>query len=98
VVSLQNIWIMTVQLLAPHSFTTESILELHLHSSLAILRRVFSVLSRVPGLRPAERGEFTKRAYIAGKLNLLEAEGLRDLINAETETQRKVAWGNFKVS
>ncbi|KAF8514806.1 tRNA modification GTPase GTPBP3 [Hysterangium stoloniferum] len=90
--------IMTVKLSAPHSFTTESTLELHLHSSPAILRRVFSVLSRVPGLRPAERGEFTKRAYLAGKLNLLEAEGLRDLIEAETETQRKVAWRSFNGS
>lgn len=83
--------------LAPRSFTTENILELHLHSSPATLRRILSALSRIPGLRPAERGEFTKRAYLAGRINLLEAEGLRDLIDAETETQRKLAWGNFGV-
>ncbi|KAF8592688.1 tRNA modification GTPase TrmE [Ramaria rubella] len=80
---------------APKSFTTESTLELHLHSSPATLRRVLSALSRMPGLRPAERGEFTKRAYLAGRISLLEAEGLRDLIDAETEIQRRVAWGSF---
>lgn len=69
-----------------------------MHSSPATLRRVLAVLARLPGLRPAERGEFTKRAYLSGRINLLQAEGLRDLIDAETETQRKVAWGNFSVS
>lgn len=83
---------------APNSFTTEPTLELHLHSSPATLRRVLSAFSRLPGLRPAERGEFTKRAYLAGRINLLQAEGLRDLIDAETEAQRKVAWGSFSVS
>ena len=59
---------------------------------------MLSSLSCLPGLRPAERGEFTKRAYLAGRINLLQAEGLRDLIEAETEVQRRAAWGAFSVS
>ncbi|GJJ07254.1 hypothetical protein Clacol_001454 [Clathrus columnatus] len=76
---------------SPRSFTNEDVLELHLHSSPATLRRIFDILSRLPGFRTAERGEFTRRAYLAGRLSLLQSEGIKDLINAETESQRKIA-------
>ncbi|KAL5508424.1 MSS1_1 [Sanghuangporus vaninii] len=98
---------------APNSFTTEDVLELHLHSGRAVISSVLSALQRlsVPQpsssrgrgiypdtederpllLRQAERGEFTRRAYLGGRLDLTQAEALRDLIDAETEAQRRVA-------
>lgn len=72
-------------------------MELHLHSSPAVLRRIFQVLSCLPRIRAAERGEFTKRAYLAGRLSLLQVEGLKDLIDADTEMQRQVAMRSFTV-
>ena len=76
---------------AGRSFTNEPLLELHLHSSPAITSLVLSSLGRLPALRPAERGEFTKRAFLSGRLDLTEVEGLRDLIEGETEIQRRLA-------
>ena len=75
----------------PRSFTGEDLAELHLHGSRAVLSGVLAALGRVPGLRLAEAGEFTRRAFDAGKLDLAEAEGLADLIAAETEAQRRQA-------
>ncbi|CAE7146397.1 unnamed protein product [Rhizoctonia solani] len=75
----------------PRSFTTEDSLELHLHSSRAVIAATLRVLSAQPGCRLAEPGEFTRRALLAGRIDLTQAEGLVDLINAETETQRKGA-------
>ena len=77
----------------PHgkSFTGEEVFELHLHGSPAVVKAVLRVLSAEPGLRQAEAGEFTRRALENGKLNLAEIEGLADLIDAETEGQRKQA-------
>ncbi|KAF8607914.1 P-loop containing nucleoside triphosphate hydrolase protein [Ceratobasidium sp. AG-I] len=75
----------------PRSFTTEDSLELHLHSSRAVIAAVLRVLSAQPGCRPAEPGEFTRRALMAGRIDLTQAEGLADLIDAETEAQRKGA-------
>lgn len=66
-------------------------LELHLHSSPAIASLVLSSLGRLPALRPADRGEFTRRAFLSGRLDLTEVEGLRDLLESETELQRKLA-------
>ena len=74
---------------APRSFTGEDVVELHLHGSLAILREMLSVLSAMHGLRHAEAGEFTRRAFMNGKMDLLEAEGLADLIEAETLQQKR---------
>ncbi|MCE2927584.1 MAG: tRNA uridine-5-carboxymethylaminomethyl(34) synthesis GTPase MnmE [Rickettsiales bacterium] len=74
---------------APRSFTGEDVVELHLHGSLAILREMLSVLSAMHGLRHAEAGEFTRRAFMNGKMDLLEAEGLADLIEAETLEQKR---------
>jgi len=73
------------------SFTGEAVAEFHLHGSRAILRAVLRALSRRPGFRMAEPGEFTRRAMENGRLDLTEVEGLADLIAAETEAQRKLA-------
>jgi tRNA modification GTPase len=76
---------------APRSFTGEDVAELHLHGGRAVLAGVMAALAREPGLRVAEAGEFTRRAFDAGKLDLAEVEGLADLIAAETEAQRRQA-------
>lgn len=76
---------------APHSFTGEEVVELHLHGSLAVIREILHILSAMPGLRPADPGEFTRRAFLNGKMDLLEAEGLADLIDAQTSEQKKQA-------
>lgn len=72
----------------PASFTGEDVLELHLHGGPAVLRETLSALGSLPGLRPAAAGEFSQRAFENGKLDLTQAEGIMDLINAETEQQR----------
>lgn len=76
---------------APHSFTGDDVAELHLHGSPAVIREILGVLSRVAGMYAAEPGEFTRTAFLNGKLDLLEAEGLADLINAETSMQKSQA-------
>ncbi|MEP5154640.1 tRNA uridine-5-carboxymethylaminomethyl(34) synthesis GTPase MnmE [Planktotalea sp.] len=73
------------------SFTGEPVVELHLHGSTAIVARVMELLGAVEGLRIAEPGEFTRRALENGKLDLAQVEGLADLIDAETEAQRRQA-------
>ena len=75
----------------PASFTGEDVAELHVHGGPAVIAALTHRLGELPDLRPAEPGEFTRRAFIAGKLDLTEAEGLADLINAETEQQRRLA-------
>ncbi|WP_420857829.1 tRNA uridine-5-carboxymethylaminomethyl(34) synthesis GTPase MnmE [Marivivens marinus] len=74
-----------------HSFTGEEVVELHLHGSPAITGRVLHLLSELPGFRQAEAGEFTRRALENGQLDLAQVEGLADLIEAETEAQRRQA-------
>lgn len=76
---------------APHSFTGEDVIELHLHGSIAIIQRVLGALGAIDGIRLAEPGEFTRRALENGKLDLAQVEGLADLIDAETEFQRAQA-------
>ena len=73
------------------SFTGEEVVELHLHGSPAVVRAVLRALGDMPDLRQAEAGEFTRRALENGRLDLAEVEGLADLIDAETEGQRKQA-------
>lgn len=75
----------------PHSFTGEDVVEFHLHGSIAIVRAMLARLSEFDGTRPAEPGEFTRRALENEKLDLAQVEGLADLIEAETEAQRKQA-------
>lgn len=65
--------------------------ELHLHGGRAVLSAVVDELSSIPGLRPADAGEFTRRAFENGKLDLTAAEGVADLVNADTEQQRRQA-------
>jgi tRNA modification GTPase len=78
----------------PSSFTGEDCAELHLHGSVATVNACLSELGAFPGLRMAEAGEFTKRAFLNGKIDLTEAEGLADLIASETEAQRLQALAN----
>jgi tRNA modification GTPase len=72
---------------APGSYTGENSLELHLHGGGAVVQAVTSELLAL-GARPAEPGEFTRRAFMNGRMGLLEAESVADLVNAETEAQR----------
>jgi len=74
-----------------HSFTGEKVAEFHVHGSTAVVVAVLDALSRIDGLRPAEPGEFTRRALENGRLDLAQVEGLADLIDAETEAQRRQA-------
>ena len=75
----------------PASYTGEDMAELHLHGGPVVMSAVLDALGGCPGLRSAEPGEFTRRAFENGKLDLTAAEGLADLINAETEAQRRQA-------
>lgn len=74
------------------SFTGEQVVELQLHGSVAVISQVLRVLSDMPQLRMAEPGEFTRRALTSGQLDLAQVEGLADLIDAETEAQRRQAF------
>jgi len=76
---------------APASFTGEDVAELHLHGSVAVVRTVLAALAELPDCRAAEPGEFARRAFENGKIDLTQAEGLADLIDAETEEQRRQA-------
>lgn len=73
-----------------HSFTGEEVAEFHLHGAPVIANRLSQVLL-THGLRRAEAGEFTRRAFLNGRMDLAEAEGLADLLSAETEAQRRLA-------
>lgn len=75
----------------PSSFTGEDVVEFHVHGSIAVQQAVLGVLSRRPGLRMAEPGEFTRRAFENERLDLTEVEALSDLIEAETDMQRRQA-------
>lgn len=80
---------------APHSFTGEDVVELHVHGSRAVVNAVLHALSKNTMLRVAEAGEFSKRAFLNGKLDLAQAEGLADLIDAETTAQHAQAMRQF---
>lgn len=75
----------------PNTATGEDLVELHLHGGRAVVAAVEAALSDLPGLRPATPGEFTRRAFANGRIDLSEAEGLADLLSAETELQRRSA-------
>ncbi len=81
---------MAVYMPGPNSFTGEDAAELHLHGGRAVVQGVAAALSRL-GVRLAEPGEFTRRAFEAGRLDLTEAEAVADLVDAETEAQRRQA-------
>ena len=76
---------------APHSFTGEDVVEFHTHGGRAVTLAVSEALRNLPRFRLAEAGEFTRRAFENGKMDLTEAEAIADLVHAETEAQRKQA-------
>jgi tRNA modification GTPase len=80
----------------PASATGEDVTEFHVHGGRAVLAALFTTLSAFEDVRPAEPGEFTRRAFENGKLDLTEAEGLDDLIHADTDRQRRQALRQLK--
>ncbi len=80
----------------PASATGEDVAEFHVHGGRAVLASLFAALSAMENVRPAEPGEFTRRAFENGKLDLTEAEGLDDLIHADTDRQRRQALRQLK--
>jgi tRNA modification GTPase len=80
----------------PHSETGEDVAELQLHGGSAVIAGVLDALATIKGCRPADAGEFTRRAFENGKLDLTAAEGLADLIAAETPAQRRLAFRQLK--
>jgi tRNA modification GTPase len=79
----------------PASVTGEDVVEFHLHGSAAIANKLFETARRAARVRPAEPGEFTRRAFVNGKLDLVEVEGLADLLAAQSEPQRRLAIRHF---
>ncbi|MCI4590747.1 tRNA uridine-5-carboxymethylaminomethyl(34) synthesis GTPase MnmE [Sphingobium sp. BYY-5] len=75
----------------PHTVTGEDMAELHCHGGRAVVAAVEEVLGAMPGLRRAEAGEFTRRAFANGRMDLNAVEGLSDLLSAETQSQRRAA-------
>ncbi len=86
---------MAVWFPGPKTFTGEDQAELHIHGGLAVRTGVLKALAAVSGCRPAEPGEFTRRAFLNGRMDLSQVEGLADLIDSETERQRKQALGQL---
>ncbi|MEO8723162.1 MAG: tRNA uridine-5-carboxymethylaminomethyl(34) synthesis GTPase MnmE [Sphingobium sp.] len=82
---------LTLHFARPHSVTGEDMVEWHCHGGRAVVDAVLGALGRINGAREAQPGEFTRRAFENGKIDLNEAEGLADLLSAETEGQRRAA-------
>ncbi|UCI20215.1 tRNA uridine-5-carboxymethylaminomethyl(34) synthesis GTPase MnmE [Mesorhizobium sp. B2-1-8] len=78
----------------PGSFTGEDVAEFHVHGGRAVVARMLETIAGFDGVRHAEPGEFTRRAFLNGKVDLVETEALADLVNAETEAQRRFAVQN----
>ena len=76
---------------APNSYTGEDLAEFHVHGSRAVINAMHLSISKIKNCRLAEPGEFTKRAFQNGRINLLKAESIADLISSETEIQRRQA-------
>ena len=79
---------------APKTYTKEDVIEINTHGSIAVIKKIIEILL-LSGCRLAEPGEFTKRAFLNGRIDLTEAEGVMDLINSETELTRKMAVGQL---
>jgi len=75
----------------PNSATGEDVAEFHVHGSVSVIQALFAVFESHEGVRLAEAGEFTRRAFINNRMDLVEAEGLADLLHARTEVQRRMA-------
>lgn len=80
---------------SPNSFTGEDVVELHTHGSIAVIKGILEELNKIPFLHPAEKGEFTKCAFINNKLNLIQVEALADLIDSESYIQKHTALRQF---
>jgi tRNA modification GTPase len=80
----------------PNSETGEDVAELQIHGGRAVIAATLAALGKLPGLRPAEAGEFTRRAFENGRVDLPAVEGLADLVAAETEAQRRQAYQHLK--
>jgi tRNA modification GTPase len=80
---------------APHTVTGEDLAEFHVHGSPSVIERLLLELSKFENCRPAEAGEFTRRAFENERMDLVEVEGLADLLASETEAQRKLAMRQF---
>lgn len=78
----------------PHSYTKEDIVEINCHGGYAVMRKILSILFKLD-IRPAEPGEFTKRAFLNGRIDLSKAEAVMDIINARTDAGRKTAAGQL---
>ncbi|KAJ1947388.1 tRNA modification GTPase gtpbp3, mitochondrial [Kickxella alabastrina] len=76
---------------SPNSYTGEDMAELHVHGGTAVVGAILQALGSLPGMRLAEAGEFSRRAFDSGKMDLTEIEGVADLVNAQTEEQRRMA-------
>jgi tRNA modification GTPase len=79
----------------PATVTGEDMVEFHVHGSAAVVERLLRELASFEGFRPAQAGEFTRRGFLNGRMNLMEIEGLADLLVAESEAQRKLAMRQF---
>ena len=88
--------VVLVYFAAPASPTGEDILEIHCHGSLAVIEAITKTLGQMADMRPALAGEFSRRAFDNGKFDLTEIEGLADLIEAQTESQRRQALGQLQ--
>ena len=80
----------------PNNVTGEDLYELHIHGSLLIEKKIYDILNDQNGFRLAEPGEFTKRAFLNGNIDLTQAEGLNDLINSETEGQFNLSLSQYE--
>ncbi len=80
----------------PLSVTGEDVFEIHTHGSIIIEKKIYQVLTKQKQFRIAERGEFTKRAFLNGIIDLTQAEGINDLVNAETENQLKLSISQYE--
>lgn len=83
--------VLVLRFLPPRSYTGENVVELQTHGGRAVIAAVLAALNMIPGLRPAAPGEFTRRAVENGRLDLTQAEAIADLVDAETEAQRRQA-------
>ncbi len=75
---------------SPKTFTTEDVVEINCHGSIVVTKKILEILLTI-GCRLAEPGEFTKRAFLNGRIDLIEAEGVMDLINSKSESEKKLA-------
>jgi len=80
----------------PTTVTGEDVMEFHFHGSPFIEKKIYDVLNKIQGIRIASRGEFTKRAFLNGILDLTQAEALNDLINSDTESQFKLSMSQYE--